>query len=328
MNQDIFVVIEHVRGQVADISYVALAQARVLAKEAGGKVVALLLGSDASGISWDSFAIQAKNLTADSAWTFDHVALGEFTSEAYGRVLASIIKEKSPRAVVLGDTTVGAELAGLLSARLGVPLVTSCLSIAQGKYTCKICGGKMMVEGNLPVETTLVAMIPGGFKTEQGQGTKPPEVISLPVPDMAGLKVAFKQYLEPPIGDVDITTQKVLVGVGRGIERQDNLELASELAETLGGAVCASRPVVDQGWLPTSRLVGKSGKAIKPKLYIALGISGAPEHTEAVTGSEMIIAVNKDPAAPIFGMAKYGVEADMLDLMPALSEAVRKTKGG
>lgn len=86
--------------------------------------------------------------------------------------------------------------------------------------------------------------------------------------------------------------------------------------------------MVDQGWLPTTRLVGKSGKTIKPKLYIALGISGAPEHTEAVTGSEMIIAVNKDPSAPIFGMAKYGAEADMLDLMPALSEAIRKAKGG
>jgi len=328
MNQDIFVVIEHVRGQVADISYVALAQAQALVKETGGKIIALLLGSDASGISWDSFAIQARNLAADSAWTFDHVALGEFTSEAYGKTLAGVIKEKPPRAVLLGDTTVGAELAGLLSARLGLPLITSCMNIAGGTYTCKICGGKMMVSGDLPMETVLVAMIPGGFKVEQGKSDKAPEVTNLPVRDLGGLKVAFKQYIEPEAGDVDIATQKVLVGVGRGIERQDNMELAKELAEALGGAVCASRPVVDQGWLPTTRLVGKSGKTIKPKLYIALGISGAPEHTEAVTGSEMIIAVNKDPAAPIFEMAKYGAEVDMLDLMPALSEAIRKVKGG
>ncbi|HVP81083.1 MAG TPA: electron transfer flavoprotein subunit alpha/FixB family protein [Thermodesulfobacteriota bacterium] len=320
MNQDIFVVIEHRRGQIADITYVALAQAQALAKETGGKVVALLLGNNASGL--------AKNLAADSAWTIDQAALAEFASEAYGKVLAGVIKEKSPRAVLLGDTTVGAELAGLLSARLGLPLITSCLRVGAGKYMCKICGGKMMVEGDLPAETVLVAMIPGSFKVEQGQSAKGPEVTPLPAPDLSGLRVTFKQYIEPQTGDIDITVQKVLVGIGRGIERQDNLELANELAEALGGAVCASRPVVDQGWLPTSRLVGKSGKTVKPKLYLACGISGAPEHAETITGSEMIIAVNTDPAAPIFGMAKYGTEVNMLDLMPALSEAIRKIKGG
>ena len=235
MNQDILVVVEHVRGQVADISYVALAQAQALAKETGGKVVALLLGSNTAGLT--------KNLAADSTWTVDQAALADFTSEAYGRVLTDVIKERLPRAVLLGDTTVGAELAGLLSARLGLPLITSCLNVRAGKYTCKICGGKMMIEGDLPGETVLVAMIPGSFKIEQGQSTKAPEVTNLPAPDLAGLRVAFKQYIEPQMGDIDITAQKVLVGIGRGIERQDNLELANELAEALGGAVCASRPI-------------------------------------------------------------------------------------
>jgi electron transfer flavoprotein alpha subunit len=126
---------------------------------------------------------------------------------------------------------------------------------------------------------------------------------------------------------VDITQQAVLVGVGRGIQQQDNVGLAEELAQALGGAVCASRPVVDQGWLPTTRQVGKSGMTVKPKAYLALGISGAPEHQEGMKGSDLIIAVNTDAKAPIFDVAHYGVEVDVLDLLPALVEAVQARKG-
>jgi electron transfer flavoprotein alpha subunit len=136
------------------------------------------------------------------------------------------------------------------------------------------------------------------------------------------------RYIEPDVGDVDITRASVLVAVGRGVQTEDNIELAEELAEALGGAVCASRPVVDQGWLSTARLVGKSGKSVSPKVYFALGISGAPEHTESITSSDVIIAVNTDPAAPIFDIAQYGAEMDMLDLLEALNEQLQAVKGG
>jgi len=130
--------------------------------------------------------------------------------------------------------------------------------------------------------------------------------------------------LEPPPGDVDITKARVLVAVGRGIQNAENLQLANELGEVLGGAVCASRPVVDQGWLPLTRQVGKSGMTVQPKLYLALGISGAPEHVEGMKRSEMILAVNTDPKAPIFDIAHYGVVADALDLAPLLVEEIRQ----
>ncbi len=126
---------------------------------------------------------------------------------------------------------------------------------------------------------------------------------------------------------MDITQQDLLVAVGRGIQQKDNLELAEELAQALGGAVCASRPVVDQGWLPPTRQVGKSGMTVKPKLYLALGISGAPEHQEGMKGAEVIIAVNTDPKAPIFDIAHFGAELDVLDLLPALTEAIQAKKG-
>jgi electron transfer flavoprotein alpha subunit len=118
----------------------------------------------------------------------------------------------------------------------------------------------------------------------------------------------------------------LIIAVGRGIQNKDNIELAEELAQAIGGVVCGSRPVIDQGWLPISRLVGKSGKQVKPKVYFAMGISGAPEHVEAITQSDTIIAINTDPKAPIFDVAKYGVETDLFDLVEALTEQVRQAK--
>jgi electron transfer flavoprotein alpha subunit len=138
--------------------------------------------------------------------------------------------------------------------------------------------------------------------------------------------VRFQDWVLPEAGDVDITQQNVLVAVGRGIQQEDNIELAEELAQALDGAVCASRPVVDQGWLPATRQVGKSGMTVKPKLYLALGISGAPEHLEGMQGADLIIAVNTDPKAPIFDAAHYGTQIDALDLLPALVEAVNAKK--
>ncbi|MBI4786388.1 MAG: electron transfer flavoprotein subunit alpha/FixB family protein, partial [Chloroflexi bacterium] len=135
----------------------------------------------------------------------------------------------------------------------------------------------------------------------------------------------FKQLIEPEAADVDITKQDILVSVGRGIQSADNLELVEELANALGGAVSASRPIVDNGWLPKARQVGKSGSTVKPKLYFAVGISGAPEHLEGMRDAPLIIAINSDPNAPIFDVAHYGIAADLFDVVPALTE---KIKGG
>jgi electron transfer flavoprotein alpha subunit len=321
MNPDIYVLIEHLRGQVTDMSFVMLGAARPLAGTTGGRVVAVLLGHNAQGL--------AANLAADQVLYVDHPALAEFTSDAYQRVLTSLVSEKQPRAVLLGNTSIGADVASGLSARLNLPLVSSCQSIsADGRLTCQICGGKIMAECGLADATALVTMIPGGCKPDAGRSAQPPQIVPVAAPALDNLRVTLTDYVEPEAGDVDIATAPILVAVGRGIQNKDNLELAQELADALGGAVCASRPVVDQGWLPTSRLVGKSGKYVKPKLFLALGISGAPEHVEGIVDSELIVAVNTDPAAPIFGVARYGTTIDLLDLVPVLAEQVRQAKGG
>jgi electron transfer flavoprotein alpha subunit len=215
-----------------------------------------------------------------------------------------------------------------LSAQLGLPLVSQCQTVStDGDFVSQICGGKIMAEGELPDPTALVTVVPGGYKPEEGQSAEPAEVTSVPAPVLEGLRVTLAQYVEPEAGDVDISKEPILISVGRGIQNEDNIELAEELAEALGGVVCSSRPVVDQGWLPTSRMVGKSGQSVKPKLYVAMGISGAPEHVEAITDSEMIIAINTDPNAPIFDIAQYGAEVDMTDLMEVLTELVEDAKG-
>ncbi|MBM3144459.1 MAG: electron transfer flavoprotein subunit alpha/FixB family protein [Chloroflexi bacterium] len=316
MNNDIYVVIEHLRGQVADISYIMLAAGRDLARETGGKLAAVLLGQNAQAL--------AENLAADQVLYGENAALAEFTSDAYQQALAGLISENQPRAAFFGSTTIGTDVAGTLSARLNIPLVSSCSKISDGMIVSQICGGKIMAETKLADTTTLITMIPGGYKPEQGRGG-PPEVKPVPV-SVADLKVALNQYIEPEVADVDITKEKVLISIGRGIQTADNIELAQALADLLGGAVSASRPVVDQGWLPTSRMVGKSGQRVKPKLYLALGISGAPEHVEGMADAENIIAINIDPGAPLFDVAKYGVNVDLFDLIDPLIEAIEAAK--
>ncbi len=324
MSQDIYVVVEHLRGQVADITYVMLAAARVLAEGAGGRVVAVLLGHGAQGL--------ARDLAADEVIYFDHAGLADFCGDAYLKVLSELIADRRPRVVLFGHTSVGMDVASGLSARLQAPLVGQCHTFqvedSALKFVSQICGGKIMAEGEIPGPMAFATVVPGGYRPEQGRSERPPLVTAAKASALTDVRITLKRYVEPEAGDVDISKEPILVAVGRGIQNSDNLELAKELAEALGGVVCASRPVVDQGWLPVTRQVGKSGKSVKPKVYLALGISGAPEHVEGITGSEMIIAVNTDATAPIFGVAHYGTTVDLLDLVPVLTEKVRQAKEG
>lgn len=324
MNGDIYVLIEHLQGQVSDMSYIMLAAGRPLADASGGSLVAMLLGQDVQGL--------ASDLGADRVLYVEHPALAEFSPEAYLKVIADLIQQGNPRAVLLGETSIGADVASTLSARLDLPLVSLCRDIyAEGntlKFVSQIYGGKVLAEGDLPEATTLMTMVPGEYKAEVGQSATAPEIVSTSPPDLEGLKVTHKQFIEPEAGDVDIAKEPILIAVGRGIQQEMNIEIAEELAEALGGELCASRPVIDQGWMTTGRLVGKSGKTVKPKVYLAIGISGAPEHAEGIGDTELFIAINTDEQAPIFDIAKYGAAADLFDLIPALTEKIKEAKGG
>lgn len=323
MNQDIWVVVETFRGEVTEISYTLLAAGRVLATGLGSELTALLLGHNAERLGETLGA-------ADRVVYVDHNALAEFTSDAYRRTISGVLKEASPRVALLGHTSMGTDIACGVSFDLDAPLVSSCQAVnmkdGQPWYVSLICGGKIVAEGQMSGPTCIVTMIPGSYRPETGRRSMPgaPHLTKV-APPMAleDLMVALKGYIEPATGDVDITKVPILVSVGRGIQREDNLRLVEALAAALGAAVTASRPIVDQGWLPSSRLVGRSGKTVKPKLYLALGISGAPEHVEAMRDAELIIAVNTDQAAPIYDIAHFGAAVDVLALLTILTEKIK-----
>lgn len=324
MTSDIYVLIEHLQGQVGDISYMMLAAGRPLAEASGGSLVAILLGQDSQNLAGD--------LGADRVIYVEHPELAAFNPEAYLRVLSDLIQQGNPRAVLLGETSIGAEVAGGLSALLDLPIVSLCCNAhaenGNLKFVSQIYGGKVLAEGDFPEPTALLTVVPGELKVEDGQSTTAPEIVPSPPPDLDNMKIKHKQYIEPEAGDVDIANEPVLIAVGRGIQQEMNIEIAEELAEALGAELCASRPVIDQGWLASDRLVGKSGKSVKPKVYFAIGISGAPEHAEGIGDTELFIAVNTDEQAPIFNVAKYGATADLFELIPALTEKVKQVKGG
>ena len=322
--QDILVVAETKQDAVADITLELLGGARTLAAATGGQVVALVL-SDAGAKYTD--ALKA----ADRILLIDDPALAAYSPEPFLAALAGVVQEETPRAVLVGSTSIGWDLAPSLAARLGAPLAIGCRAVEVDgdavKATCGICGGKMLADVRLAGAPAVLMVLAGAFAPAAEGGAAQVEARA-PAAPLASDAIAFEQLILPEAGDVDITSQEVLVAVGRGIQQEDNMEVAQQLADLLGGAVCASRPIVDQGWLPATRQVGKSGMTVKPKLYLALGISGAPEHQEGMAGSDLIIAVNTDPKAPIFDIAQFGVEMDLMDLVEPLIEAIEAKKGG
>ena len=313
MSNDIFVITEQIDGIFADISFEMVGKAKELAASWGGQTVAVVLGS---GVSADLFA-------SDSTLSIDDPNLAQFNPEAYGKVIEALVQERSPHLVMFGWTATGMDVAAWLSARIGRPCVAYardlCIENNALVVNSQVYGGKMIAEVAPEGDLAIVACVAGAFPADAGRGSTPATPMPSPI-SLEELKIKFVQAIKPAGGDVDITAQDKLVSIGRGIGGKENIELAEELAEKLGAVVSASRPVVDAGWLPRTRQVGKSGLKVKPKLYLMLGISGAPEHLEGMKSAELIIAVNTDKKAPIFNVAHYGATADLFEVAEAMLE--------
>ncbi len=319
---EVCVIVESLRGEIKDITYTMLAAGRVLADGLKTKLTAVLIGHRVQPLAGSLGA-------ADRVLAMDHGALAEFNPGAFLAAIIALLKDHKPRVVLFGHTATGTDLACGVATRLKLPVATSCRTFsvdgAGPQYSALTCGGKIIATGPLPGPTCLVTVMPGGYKADSGKKAGAPAVETLPAPaGLDAVRTRFKQYIEPPAGDVDIAKQPVLVSVGRGIQNKDNIALAEKLAEALSGVVCGSRPVIDQAWLPTTRLVGKSGKQVRPKLYLAMGISGAPEHMEGVPEAETFVAINTDAKAPIFDVAHFGATCNALELIPAMVEKLKK----
>ncbi len=265
---------------------------------------------------------------ADKVWKIEDESLKDYNPELYVDVLMQLFSREKPDIVLTPNSSRGLEFAPNLAVKLNAPIVTDIvnLEINDGiKATRYIFQGKLLVDVLVKKADTYVFTVRQGVFKEEKEVSG--EIIDTNIKPSATLKREFVRIIEPEVGEVDITQADIIVSVGRGIEDESNIELAEELAKLLGGVVAGSRPVIDSGWLPKERQVGISGKTVKPKLYLALGISGAFQHVMGMKDSELIIAINKDPEAPIFGVAQYGVVGDIFDVVPVLIEKLKEIKG-
>jgi electron transfer flavoprotein alpha subunit len=292
-----------------------LAFGRPLADAAGGALVALV----ASGEPVEADALSA----ADVVLEVSHPALSPYVPEAHQAVLAAAIRERSPDVVLVENATSGYDLGAATAAATDLPFVGYCLGVSvaggEAESTSAIYGGQLQAT----VRTRLPAVfaINSVALHDEPQGSDGTERVQLAPPaELDSLRTTFIEPVEPADEGVDLTAAELIVCVGRGIGGAENIEVAQELASALGAELGASRPVIDSGWVPKARQIGKSGATVSPKLYLALGVSGAPEHVEGMQGSELIVAVNTDPGAAIFNIAHYGAVADLFDVAEEMTE--------
>lgn len=323
MANGILILAEHLKGEVADITFEMLGAGRKLADELKAPLHVAVIGPGAG-------AVTAGLGLADAVFTVDTPGDEVPAASTVAAALQGLMAQKQDTLVMVGWTNLAMGVGSVLSARADLPFVNfaRALAVAGGAVavTSQLFGGKILSDVTLADAKGIVGVSSGAFPADAGRSDKAPTVGAVAVP-LEASPIRFVRFIEPEAGDVDITKQDVLVAVGRGIQTQDNISMAEELAEALGGAVCGSRPVVDQGWMAMSRQVGKSGMTVRPRLYLALGISGAPEHVEGMQNSQTIVAVNTDANAPIFDVARYGVCQDVLDLVPVLTEKIKARKG-
>ena len=302
-------------GQVSSITLELLAKAREL-----GDVVAVHAGSDAEAAAAELGAHGASRVL--TAGDLD----GGLIGPALASALAAVIESESPSAILFGTTYGGRDVAGRLSVKLNAPVITNVVDlIDEGGLT----GVEPVFGGTTNVKTKFTGDTPGIFLvrpksfTAESTGGGPAEVTAIPVPDLgnAGAAKITNQFVEESDGP-KLDEAAIVVSGGRGLGEAEKYHLVEDLASKLGGAAGASRAIVDAGWVPYSYQVGQTGKVVKPDVYIAAGISGATQHMVGMKGSKTIIAINKDPEAPIFSVADLGIIGDVHKVLPALLEAL------
>ena len=323
----ILVVAEQREGKLNRVSFETIAAAQAIAKETGWSVEVVLQAavSRRSRRNWPARRRQKSHaLEAD--------ALAAYTSDAYVHALKDFIAEKQPKLVLFPHTYQVRDFAP----RLALALDRTLISDATGykfeagalRFTRQMFQGKFAADvsfgGDAPWMATLQI---GAFRGDQAEsGSAAVETVTAAVASTPA-RVTPHEVFQEAKQTVDLSQAEVIVAVGRGIKEQKNMLLAENLAAALGGEVAASRPICDNGWLPLERQIGSSGQTVAPKLYVALGVSGAIQHIVGMKGSRTIVAINKDPEAPIFEIADVAVVGDLFQIVPALTEEIKKAKG-
>jgi electron transfer flavoprotein alpha subunit len=320
---EIMVVAEHRGGELRDLTLQMLGKACALGREHGSRTCAVLLGSDVEHL------VDRLKDRADTVVVYDDPRLEHFDPARHAEVLTALIAGRAPLLTLLGHTPWSMDLAPALAARTGYPLATDCVDIVldggRPKVVRQVYSGKLFARMAFREAGGYLVTVRAGSFPAAEWGDRLAEVVHPATPALSGAVTReFLGYQETGKGEVDITQADLLVSVGRGIGEEDNIPAAKELAGLLGGTLSCSRPVVDKKWLPKYHQVGTSGKSVKPKVYLALGISGAFQHVAGISGAGTVIAVNRDKKAPIFRVADYGVVADVMDVITALKAELQK----
>jgi electron transfer flavoprotein alpha subunit len=260
----------------------------------------------------------------------EHPLLAEYTGDAYVQAVRGIVESTNPRLVLVAHTAQGTDLAPALAGAMDLPIVTNCLAIdlQEGRLvaTRRILNEKVQAEVEVRSDRPIVVTMRPGATPPPGTGRGMMNVTEVPASiDPAAVRVKFLRMERPEVADIDLASADVIVSAGRGIQKKENLALVEAFAKAIGGVVGASRPLTDLEWLPKTRQVGQSGKTVRPKLYVACGISGAMQHIAGMKDAGLIIAINTDPTAPIFEVAHVGFVANVLELLPAV---IKELKGG
>ena len=318
MSNGILAIAEQSDNVYRKVTFEAISEGRRLADAMGCDLIALAIGS---GV--ESIAGELANYGADKILVADDPGFGDYLTDVYTDALAAVIEQEKPQAVILGATMQGKDLSSRLAARLEAPLAMDCIEIRnEGDKliaTRPMYGGKVIADVALDGSPQIVAVRPNAMSVNNNAKDAPIEKLDIAP---AGSQLALiDKSLET--GKVELTEADTIVSGGRGMGGSD-YTVVEELAAALGGAVGGSRSAVDEGWRPHSDQVGQTGKVVSPNLYIACGISGAIQHLAGMSSSKVVVAINKDAEAPIFSKADYGIEGDLFEVVPKITEEVKK----
>jgi electron transfer flavoprotein alpha subunit len=325
----ILVVIEQHQGKLNRMSWEALAAAQQIGEATSQPVSAIVLGQEVHAVAEQVAAAQVERVLLLEA-----PLLAEYTPDAYAVALAQVIGSENPHLVVMAHTYQARDFAPKLAAALRRPFLGDCIGfrVEEGTliFTRQLFQGRMNADIAVPGEPPcLVSVQAGSFRADQvtiGASPAPIENRSVTIPPERVRTKPLERFQEAK-RTVDLGQAEIIVSVGRGIKEQENLPLIQKLADALGAELGGSRPICDNGWLPMERQIGSSGQTVAPKLYLAVGISGAIQHLVGMKGARTVVAINKDPNAPIFEVADYGIVGNLFDIVPALTQEVTKAKG-
>src|SRR6202158_744974 len=325
----ILVVTEQRQGKWNNASFETLAAAQQIAKDTSSAVSALVIGK---GVAAFADEVAAKNV--GEVRKVEHDLLEAYTADGYCAALKQVVESAKPELVLFPHTYQVRDFAPKLAAMLGKGMIGDC--IGYRNESGKLVFVRQMFQGKTVADVTFAGAAPwfasfqsGAFRADllaaHPSGKAPVNAVAVTL-SREQIRTKPLELFKEAKSAVDLTQAPIIVSSGRGIKGPDNIPLAEALAKAIGGEIAASRPICDEGWLPMERQIGSSGQTVAPKLYLALGISGAIQHVVGMKGSRTVVAINKDPNAPIFEISDYGVVGDIFEIMPALTEALEKAK--